>query len=268
MILGVTLSQNLFTAGRATSAVQGAAAARTSADIGLDAARAQVALDVAQAYFNAVASDKLVEIEDSTLVQAERTLQQTTVSRQVGSAAEFDLLRARVARDNQRPVVIQAKSNREIAFLRLRQLLGISLTQPLTLTTSIRDEGIADSVPRPLQLNQPITMPGGDRGLVPDTSVDAPVERATGRGQHHGAGVRAPRGEVGAAAVRAGQLDVPALRIPGGRRARAQPLRRLLPELDGLARAFASRSSSAASSRATGWSRRRTSPRRSSRSTR
>ena len=171
MILGVTLSQNLFTAGRVTSAVQGAAAARTSADIGLDAARAQVALDVAQAYFNAVASDKLVEIEDSTLVQAERTLQQTTVSRQVGAAAEFDLLRARVARDNQRPVVIQAKSNREIAFLRLRQLLGISLTQPLTLTTSIRDEGIADSLPRPLQLNQPITMPGGDRGLLPDTSV-------------------------------------------------------------------------------------------------
>ena len=171
MILGVTLSQNLFTAGRVTSAVQGAAAARTSADIGLDAARAQVALDVAQAYFNAVASDKLVEIEDSTLVQAERTLQQTTVSRQVGAAAEFDLLRARVARDNQRPVVIQAKSNREIAFLRLRQLLGISLTQPITLTTSIRDEGIADSLPRPLQLNQPITMPGGDRGLLPDTSV-------------------------------------------------------------------------------------------------
>jgi outer membrane protein len=171
MILGVTLSQNLFTAGRVTSAVQGAAAARTSADIGLDAARAQVALDVAQAYFNAVASDKLVEIADSTLVQAERTLQQTTVSRQVGSAAEFDLLRARVARDNQRPVVIQAKSNREIAFLRLRQLLGIPLTQPLTLTTSIRDEGIADSVSRPLQLNQPITMPGGDRGLVPDTSI-------------------------------------------------------------------------------------------------
>ena len=171
MILGVTLSQNLFSAGRLSAALQGAIAARTAADIGLDAARAQVSLDVAQAYFNAVASDKLVEIEDSTLVQAERTLQQTTVSRQVGAAAEFDLLRARVARDNQRPVVIQARSNREIAFLRLRQLLGISLTQPLTLTTSIRDEGIADSVPRPLQLNQPITMPGVDRGLLPDTSV-------------------------------------------------------------------------------------------------
>ena len=172
MILGVTLTQNLFTAGRASAAVEGARASRTSAEIGLDAARAQVSLDVAQAYFDAVASDKLVEIEDSTLAEAERTLQQTTVSRQVGSAAEFDLLRARVARDNQRPVVIQARSNRDIALLRLRQLLGIPLAQRITLTTSIRDEGVADSVPRPLQLNQPITLPGGDRGLVPDTSVN------------------------------------------------------------------------------------------------
>lgn len=169
VILGVTLSQNLFTAGRLAAANEGALAARTSADIGLDAARAQISLDVAQAYFNAVASGKLVEIADSTLAQAERTLQQTTVSRQVGSAAEFDLLRARVARDNQRPVAIQARSNRDIAYLRLRQLLGISLTQPLTLSTSIRDEGAADGA---LQLNQPITMPGGDRGMVPDTSVN------------------------------------------------------------------------------------------------
>jgi outer membrane protein TolC len=141
------------------------------AQIGLDAARAQLVLDVAQAYFDAVASDQLVQIADSTLAQAERTLQQTTVSRQVGSAAEFDLLRARVARDNQRPVLIQARGNRDVAFLRLRQLLGIPLNQPLTLTTPIRDDGAADSTPVPLALGQPIMFPGGERGLVPDTSV-------------------------------------------------------------------------------------------------
>ena len=172
VILGVTATQNIFTAGRLGAAKAGAAAARTSADIGLDAARAQVSLDVAQAYFNAVASSKLVDIEDSTLAQAERTLQQTTVSRSVGSAAEFDLLRARVARDNQRPVVIQARSNRDIAYLRLRQLLGISLTAPLTLTTDIRDEGVADTIPHALQLDRPIAVPGRDGGLVPDTSVN------------------------------------------------------------------------------------------------
>ncbi len=170
VILGVTLSQNIFTAGRLSAAKQGAVAARTSADIGLDAAHAQVWLDVAQAYFDAVASDKVVDIEDSTLVQAERTLQQTTVSRQVGSAAEFDLLRARVARDNQRPVVIQAKNNRDIAYMRLRQLLGVPQGQALSLTTAIHDSGNGDSTSSQSVLNEDLAYPSGRRAQ-PDTSV-------------------------------------------------------------------------------------------------
>jgi outer membrane protein len=171
MILGLTLTQNIFTAGRISAARQGAVAARTSAEIGLDAAHAQVWLDVAQAYFDAVASDKVVDIEDSTLVQAERTLQQTTVSRQVGSAAEFDLLRARVARDNQRPVVIQAKNNRDIAYMRLRQLLGIPQGQPLTLTTAITDAGAAASSTS-ATFGGGVAYPSG-MNAPPDTSVNA-----------------------------------------------------------------------------------------------
>ncbi|MEI6814511.1 MAG: TolC family protein [bacterium] len=145
--LGVSLTQNVYTAGKLESATKGAAAARTAADIGLDAARAQVNLDVAQAYFDAVAAKALVDIADSTLAQAERTLAQTTVSKQVGSAAEFDLLRARVARDNQRPALIQARGNYDLTMMRLRQLLGISLDKPLALTTPIRDEGVAAEAP-------------------------------------------------------------------------------------------------------------------------
>ena len=145
--LGVSLTQNLYTAGKLESATQGASAARTAADIGLDAARAQVNLDIAQAYFDAVAAKALVDIADSTLAQAERTLAQTTVSKQVGTAAEFDLLRARVARDNQRPALIQARGNYDLTMMRLRQLLGISLDKPLALTTPIRDEGVAAAAP-------------------------------------------------------------------------------------------------------------------------
>jgi outer membrane protein TolC len=171
VILGVTLTQNIFTAGRLTAATKGAEAASTAAEIGLDAARAQLALDVAQAYYDAVASEKLVEIADSTLAQTERTLRQTEVSRQVGSAAEFDVLRAGVARGNQRPQVVQARGNRDVAFLRLRQLLGIPLGRPLTLTTPIRDDGARAPEAAPVGLSQPIEIPGSQRGLVPDTSV-------------------------------------------------------------------------------------------------
>lgn len=166
---GLSLTQNLFTGGKLEAGSKGAESARTVAEINLDAARAQVALDVAQAYFDAVASEQLVQIADSTLAQAERTLAQTTVSREVGSAAEFDLLRARVARDNQKPAVIAALGNRDVALLRLRQLLGIPLAQPLTLTTPIHDDGVAPAEPPPL--TSPIAIPGREGAITPDTSI-------------------------------------------------------------------------------------------------
>ena len=68
---------------------------------------------------------------------------------------------------------IQARGNRDVALLRLRQLLGLPLAQPLTLTTAIRDEG----VPAPVGIDRPIEIPGTNRGLTPDTSA---ARRATG----------------------------------------------------------------------------------------
>ena len=176
VILGLTLSQNLFTAGRLAAATKGAEAARTSAEIALDAAKAQVALDVAQAYYDALATDQLVSIADSTLAQTERTLQQIEVSKSVGSSAEFDVLRARVARDNQRPSVIQARGNRDVAQLRLRQLLGMPLSQRLVLTTPIRDDGV--TALQAVAPGMPLEVPGSDRSVLPDTSV---AHRATVR---------------------------------------------------------------------------------------
>ncbi len=166
----LNFSQNLFTAGRLGASNAAAGAARTAAEIGLDAARAQMALDVAQAYYDAVAAGQLAQIADSTLAQAERSLQHTTLAHEVGSASEFDLLRARVARDNQRPVVIQSRGNRDVALLRLRQLLGVPLSQPLALTTSIRDEGVAAAA-GPATVDRPIEIPGTAVAITPDTSA-------------------------------------------------------------------------------------------------
>jgi outer membrane protein len=169
--IALNFSQNIFSAGRIEAANAAADATRTAAEIGLDAAKAQMALDVAQAYFDAVAAGQLASIADSTLAQAERSLQHTTLAHEVGSASEFDLLRARVARDNQRPVLIQARGNRDISLLRLRQLLGVPLSQPLTLTTPIRDEGVPRVASNVDVLAQPIEIPGANRAMMPDTTA-------------------------------------------------------------------------------------------------
>jgi outer membrane protein len=175
--LQLNFSQNVFTAGRVEAANAQAEAARTAAEIGLDAAKAQMALDVAQAYYDAVAAAQLADIADSTLAQAERSLQHTTLAHEVGSASEFDMLRARVARDNQRPVSIQNRGGREISLLRLRQLLGIPLSQPIALTTPIRDSGAA-AAQAGIALAQPVEIPGANRTVTPDTTA---AHRATVR---------------------------------------------------------------------------------------
>ncbi|MEY4609305.1 MAG: hypothetical protein RL625_1522 [Gemmatimonadota bacterium] len=188
-IFALNATQNLYSAGRIPAARAGARAGRSAAEIAYTAAKSQAALDVAQAYFDAVASDQFVAIAESSLVLVDRTLSQVRLAREVGTAAEFDLLRATVARDNQRPVVIRAEGARTAAYLRLKQLLDLPLGAPLTLTTPIRDDASARVNP-----TGPLTL-ADDRTLVPDTAVAsrAPVRQAEAAVRAQESAVRAAR---------------------------------------------------------------------------
>ena len=135
--LGLNFSQNVYTGGRISAQADAANAQLSSANIEVAAQRAQSALDVTSAYYDAALADQLVAIADSSVAQTEVVLAQTRVARQVGNAAEYDLLRAQVTRDNQLPIAIQARSNREVAYLRLKQLLNMPLDNVVQLTTRI-----------------------------------------------------------------------------------------------------------------------------------
>jgi len=137
--LGLSGSFNLFTGGRVNAQYAAAAAGRRSAEVEVTAQRAQLQLDVASAYYDAALADRLADIADSSLVQTEEALRQTTLARQVGNQSEFDLLRARVTRDNQIPPLLQAKTSRNLAYLRLKQLLNLPFSDSLSLTDGIVD---------------------------------------------------------------------------------------------------------------------------------
>ncbi|MEO5510567.1 MAG: TolC family protein, partial [Longimicrobiales bacterium] len=140
---GLALSQNIFTGGRVQAQNRVAGASRRTAEITLAAARAQVTLDVAQAYYDAALADRLFGIAQLALEQADRTLAQAKLSKQVGNQSEFELLRAQVTRDNQVPVVIQQRSTRDLALLRLKQLLDLPADDPITLTSELLGETLA-----------------------------------------------------------------------------------------------------------------------------
>ncbi|MGH7678424.1 MAG: TolC family protein [Gemmatimonadaceae bacterium] len=168
-IVGLQFSQNVFTGGRSTGQRMAANAGRRAADIELVAQRAQVALDATQAYYNAVLAGRLADIAQSVLTWNDEVLRQTTQARQVGSTSEFEVLRARVARDNQVPVLLQRRNDQVVAMLRLKQLLEFPLDDSLELTTSIDDAPI----PTVAGVSEP-----GEPVTASDTAPDA---RATVR---------------------------------------------------------------------------------------
>jgi outer membrane protein TolC len=133
--LGLTVEQTLWAAGRVAGQTAAASAELAAAETSLAAARAEVELAVTEAYFDAMLFDRLVEITSSTLELSEVAYRHTKLAFEVGNLSEFDVLRAQVARDNQRPELLQRSADRELSYLRLRQLLGLAPDASLVLTT-------------------------------------------------------------------------------------------------------------------------------------
>lgn len=140
--VGLTFSQNLYSGGRIGAQKEVAALGHESAGHALTTARGQLLYEVAQAYYDAVLSDRLVAIAAATLEQASATLKQTQAGFDAGTQPEFEVLRARVTRDNQSPVLIRQRANRAVAFLRLKQLLELPADYPLELADALSDDAL------------------------------------------------------------------------------------------------------------------------------
>ena len=138
--VNLAFSQNLFDGGRIGAQSAAARATREAADITLASARAQLVLEVVRAYYDAALGARLAEIAEATYRQSDATFTQTRLGFEAGSQPEFELLRAQVTRDNQRPLVIRRQAERDIALLRLKQLLEIPAAESLALVSPLDGE--------------------------------------------------------------------------------------------------------------------------------
>ncbi|HKG91707.1 MAG TPA: TolC family protein, partial [Gemmatimonadaceae bacterium] len=153
---GLSASRTLFTAGRAGAFRRAAANGSRAAEIALTSTRAEVTLTVAEAYFDAALSERLVGIVDTTLAQTESALARAALLLQSGRGSEFDYLRAKVARDRQRPVVMRQHGERDVAVLRLKQLIHVPADEALDLTTGLDVEPDAVTIAvRPVSFARP-----------------------------------------------------------------------------------------------------------------
>jgi outer membrane protein TolC len=168
--VNLAFSQNLFSSGRIAAQEAIARAGRTNAEIALASARAQLALDVVRAYYDAVLSDRLVAIAEATYQQADAAFRQTELSFRAGVQPEFELLRAQVARDTQRPALVRRRSDRDLAYLRLKQLLELPAGAQLVLTTRLD----GDTLPAPA----PFVAAAAAGQAPPPDIARAPVRQA------------------------------------------------------------------------------------------
>lgn len=136
----ITASQIVYAGGRLVAQAEAAEARRRMADIEVTTAGAQLLLGVVQSYYDAVLADQLVLIADSSLAQTDTVFRQTELAYKLGVKSEFDMLRARVARDNQIPILMQRRNDRAIAHLRLKQMLNIPLQDSLVLSGGVTQQ--------------------------------------------------------------------------------------------------------------------------------
>lgn len=134
---GLSFNWALFTGGRVEAQTRAAERLEEIAEANVESEEAQARLDVTTAYFDAQLAAELVDIAEASLANAEETLRITSLRAREGAQADFDVLQARVTRDNQRPVLIRRQTQRELAFDRLRALLDLPEDQPLRLTTPV-----------------------------------------------------------------------------------------------------------------------------------
>jgi outer membrane protein TolC len=175
----LSFTQNLYSGGRNGAQQELAAAGRESADLSLTTTRGQLSLDAATAYYDMALSARLVAIAEATLQQADATLRQVQAGFDAGTQPEFEVLRARVNRDSQTPVLIRQRVNRAIAGLRLKQLLDLPATTELQLPDVFADETLPPApafAPRIAAVEQVV---GGDATAAITRGLQAPLPDRT-----------------------------------------------------------------------------------------
>jgi outer membrane protein len=132
-----TLSQTLFQGGRIIAGSRAASRLRNASRFDQTETLAQLSLDVQRAYLQALFAGNLAAIQDTAYFLAGERLAQVQQFEKAGRASRYDVLRANVERANLQPLVIQARSDVELALVELRRLINTSPSQPIRLTTRL-----------------------------------------------------------------------------------------------------------------------------------
>lgn len=149
-IASLRVTQPLYVGGRVRTGLEIADQVRESLRHNLTETELETVLEVRDTYFQAVFAERLLEIAEGSYELAEAQLRQVESFAEQGTASDFDVLTARVERDNLEPEIVQARNARDVAVLNLKRLVNLPEDAKLDLTTSL-DVRVAEVDPNPLR---------------------------------------------------------------------------------------------------------------------
>ena len=160
----LSLTQPLFQGGRVWAAMRAAGDARDASRHNLLETRSRLTLQTQSAYLGAILARELVAIQESNVTLADDRLAQVVALEKAGRASRYDLLKARVDRANLEPMLLQARSDRELADIELKQLMNFPSNTVVVLTEELDTAALRPAV---------ATMVSASQGLVSRSSVRA-----------------------------------------------------------------------------------------------
>jgi len=144
--MGPTLTQLIYDFGRTSSSVKINRENVNASQQDLVATRQTVILNVQQAYFGVLQSQRLVEVAKEIVANTKQHLDQAQGFYQAGTRPKIDVTKAGVDLANAQLALIQANNNFAVAQVTLNNAIGF--TQPLTFPV----EDILGFTPREYQL--------------------------------------------------------------------------------------------------------------------
>jgi outer membrane protein len=139
-IASLQLGQALYSGGRVGAARRVAQLGRSAMERNVAEVEASVAREVREGYFQALLAEAMVAIAAESHALATEQLRVVESFFRQGTVSEFEVLQARVERDNLEPQIVAARNARELAAANLKRLVNLPQDQPMELVTPLMAE--------------------------------------------------------------------------------------------------------------------------------
>ena len=135
--LSVSARLPLYSGGANEASIASGEIGTRMARLATERAREDLKYEVTAAYWDAVEASKKIEVQRDTVNKYDAHLKNVTALYEAGAQAKIDVLRSSVELSNARQELTRAENAYAVNLAVLRNLLNISRTEPLTLTSEV-----------------------------------------------------------------------------------------------------------------------------------